>query len=382
METTTKTRIKDLVTFIKTFDSEFNRKQGEDYVYPTSRDMFSWSILASGIEGTVYKASFKNHVLFPRTLAVKEIKLSTVQQTKKVSKKFITMTTNNLYKLFYSTDPFNKPCFTELISQTLVNQLILQKICPNFSFNYYWEHENNLIRTYNEFVNAGDFHLWAQQEHTYHEWCNALFQIMVGLVSIKRYFNMLHTDFHTKNILVYNVKKGGYWTYVINGFKYYLPNLGYQFLIHDFGFAWVPKKLTIDWHYSSTLHHLTKSGEHFYDISFFLREALTNTEFAVPNKVKTFINASFLPEEVNYIFAKTYYKLNANPTDASKYPNIKKTYNGLGTTLTDKLYQMFYTENGYNLSRRIKGQRIESYSLDKSFNKEKIPYNFRHFVTN
>lgn len=381
METTTKTRRKDLVQFVKHFDLEYNKEINGNYIYNKTTDMFSSTRIAAGIEGTVYESSFKHPSHFSKLVAIKEINLLKVQESKQIPKKILKMTTDNLYKLFYTAEDFNKPCFTELITQTIVNQLILQKICPNFSFNYYWEHDNTVIKTYNEFVNAGDFHQWARENHSYHEWCNALFQIMVGLLSLKRYFNMLHTDFHTRNILVYKVKKGGYWTYTINGFKYYLPNLGYQFLIHDFGFAWIPEKMTIDWHYSDTLKHVTNAGEHYYDISSLLRELFANKHFRLPKKFKEFVNSSFLPEELNYTLAKSYYKLYAKPADLSKYPDIKKSYNGAGTTLLDKIYQIFHNKDGYDLSRRIRGQRIESYSLDKTLDKSKLPRTFRRFVT-
>lgn len=380
MEPTTRTRLKDLIQFVKSFNEEFNKQIDEQYVYQTTKDMFNLKRLASGIEGTVFDASFKEPVLFHKKVAIKDVNLVS-QKNKQISKQIIKIESENLYQLFLSSASFNKPSLTELINHTLINQLVLQKICPNFSFNYYWEHHNFIIRTYNEFVNGGDFYDWAQKPHTYHEWCNALFQIMVGLTSIKRYFNMLHTDFHTKNILVYKIKKGGYWTYTINGFKYYLPNLGYQFLIHDFGFAWIPNKLTINWHYSNTLRHLTKSGENFYDIASLLREILSTKSFRVPTNFKQFIDTNFLPEDVNYTLSKSYYRLYAKPAQLAKYPNVTKTYNGSGMKLIDKIYQIFHhNPNGYDLSRRIKGPRIESYSLDKSFDKTKLPRSFRSFV--
>jgi hypothetical protein len=372
--TTTKNRIKKLLSFVKTFDSEYNRKEHDQYVYRQTSDMFLSRPIAKGIEGSIYHTTFKDPTHFPYDVATKIINLCDMQETKNISKSIIKMTPDKLYKLFLSTSSVNQPCFTEIISSTLVNQLILQKICPNFTFNYYWEYDNSVMKVYNEFANGGDFHKWAQEEHSYDEWCNALFQIMVGLSSLKKYYNLLHTDLHTSNILVYKGKKGGYWTYTINGFKYYLPNLGYQFCIHDFGFAWIPQKMTIDWHYRDTLRHITKSGEHFYDIAHLLMQIFDTKTYKIPNQFKQFVDSYFLPEELNYTLAKTYYK------HILQKQSIKTSYQGSGVTMVDKIYQLFHTSDRYDLSKRIRGNRIESYSLDKPLDKNKLPRVFRKFV--
>lgn len=378
---TTKTRIKDILSFVKNFDSEYNKQDYDgQYVYNKTSDMFSTNPLAKGLEGSVFQGQFKNPLYFPHYIAIKEINLRAIQSSKQISKNMFKMTSEHLYKLFLSRSSSNKPAFTEIITQTLANQLVIQKICPNFSFNYYWEYDNTVMRTFNEFVNSGDFHKWAKEEHSYDEWCNALFQIMVGILSLKRYYNMSHTDLHTGNILVSKIKKGGYWTYTINGFKYYLPNLGYQFYIHDFGFAWIPNKMTIDWHYSDTLKYVTKIGQHFYDIAHLLMEIQRSKKFKVPKQFKEFVNTSFLPEEVNYTLSRSYYKKNTTSSELSKYPYIKKSYAGSGLTMLDKMYQIFHNQNGYDLSRKIKGVRIESYSLDKPLDKKKLPRTFRAFV--
>jgi hypothetical protein len=39
-----------------------------------------------------------------------------------------------------------------------------------------------------------------------------------------------------------------------------------MFIIIDFGFAYIPKKLKIDWMYSQDFKYLTKNGHELYDI--------------------------------------------------------------------------------------------------------------------
>lgn len=378
MEVTTKARKRRLLEFIKAFEEEWNTKDDNDYVYSNTRGMFTATRISSGIEGSVLAGTFISPV-FNTTLAIKEVSLDNIQDNKQILQSTIDLSPNKLYNLFLSDKSHNQSAFTELISQTLINQLILQKVCPNFSFNYYWEYVPPVIRSYNEYVAYGDFHKWAQEKHSYDMWCNALFQIMVGLLSLKRYFNMLHTDFHSKNILVNKVKPGGYWTYIIDGFKYYLPNLGFQFLIHDFGFCWIPDKLYIKWHYSDTLKYMTKSGLHYYDLATVLRQILETKRFKLPPKFRQFINQHFFPEELNYTLSKAYYKINSTAEDTQKYPNITTSYQGTGTTLGDKIYQIFHNQ-GYPLTQRIKGTRLESYSLDRELDKSKLPRNLRSLV--
>ena len=45
------------------------------------------------------------------------------------------------------------------------------------------------------------------------------------------------------------VKPGGYWTYILEGKKYYLPNLGFVVLLNDFGFSLIPNKLYLTWYH-------------------------------------------------------------------------------------------------------------------------------------
>lgn len=70
-----------------------------------------------------------------------------------------------------------------------------------------------------------------------HVWENCLFQIGAALHAIHHHLWLTHMDCRRANILVYKVPKGGYWKYTILGQDYYLPNLGYLFVLADFGLA-------------------------------------------------------------------------------------------------------------------------------------------------
>ena len=64
-----------------------------------------------------------------------------------------------------------------------------------------------------------------------------LFQIMAGLYSLQKEFQIVNNDLKSGNVLVYKVKAGGYFNYNIDGIDYYIPNFGWMFVINDFGLS-------------------------------------------------------------------------------------------------------------------------------------------------
>jgi len=156
----------------------------------------------------------------------------------------------------YINDPFSDKAlkhsaYIEYASGILINQLISQRVCPNFVYSYNWKIKRRQGTCddiypykslhYNEFINnAQTYSEWADTQHSLEEFDNAYFQITVGLYALQTYFNMKHLDLHSDNIMVRRVTPGGYWKYTINGENYHVPNLGYIFYINDYGHAWVP----------------------------------------------------------------------------------------------------------------------------------------------
>lgn len=389
---TTSKRKGNLEDFMKNFTKEFNLtyKNGK-FRYRKEIDMFKKKRLSSGVEGVVYLSNFKNKEYFKNQIVIKVVNLLNIKETKDVKKSTINMTPSKLYDLFLTNKAFKDPSLIELISQTLVNQLIFQNICPNYTLNYYWEYESSKnLNSYNEYINSGDFDEWAKESHTDLEWFNALFQIMAGLYALKKYFNMLHTDFHTKNILVHKVKRGGYWKYIIDNKTYYVPNLGYIFIINDFGFAWVPDHIYMKWYYKQRLRYITKAGQQFYDLSIFLKSILDSKSYKLPYHFLQVISKLFKKEEVVYIITKNYYGKyydKSNPKYIS-YPDIDINYNGVNTNIGNKIDEIFYKKYKYNTivdfnySKKINDNCIETYSLDKKFDKSKLPSAYKNLVTN
>jgi len=383
------TRKTAYIRFMKDLYKHMQLRDNDDFVYPTIETTIETTLLATGAEGKVYLAIFKRPRYMYDSVVIKEINLTKIRNKKNISQLVLNSSPDNLYRLFLSEHGFNKPSFTEIICQTLTNQLVFQHICPHFSLNFYWDfvHKNQelILYTINEYANFQDFHQWARKQHSFQEWLNALFQIMVGLSCLNRYFDMIHSDFHTGNILVQKVPPGGYWVYTIDNFKYYLPNLGFVLLIHDFGFAWIPNKLIpVDFHCKETLRYITRYGRHYYDLQCIIEFLFdSGYKYKVPEAFRKLINTQFPDDELEYVLSRRYYQ--RYPDHYSEiltwYPNIKTDYKGTGTTLADKIYQIFYNNEATTLRHKpINGLKIENYSLDKAFNKDKLPINLRRLL--
>lgn len=66
---------------------------------------------------------------------------------------------------------------------------------------------------------------------------SAFFQILAGISAIQYFGQIMNFDVKKENILVYDVKPGGYWRYQIRGVDFYVPNYGKMFVLNDFGIS-------------------------------------------------------------------------------------------------------------------------------------------------
>lgn len=394
MEWSISSRISNYNNFIKRLEEMYTlkNKKTNEYIYKDFSNMFIKKELASGVEGVVYKALFKKHKGKNNQFVIKKINLRSIKSDKGITKKELNLTPDQLYTLFYTNKSFKKPSLIEIISLTLTNQLVFQNICPHFVINYYWDYQNKVVSLYNEYINY-TFESWCEQKHNNQVWFNALFQIMYALASIKRIFNMLHTDLHIGNILVQKIKKGGYWIYKLDNVDYYLPNLGYVFIISDFGFSWIPNKLFIPWYYKDRLQYITKNGQQFYDLNDII-DSIKQIK-TIPDYFASELDRLFDRKELLVVTSKYYQnfilnlQLNYYEINNIDYPtNIDKSYSGLKNTIADKIYDIFYvgnftTKKGLNThditySYIIENSvLIDTYSLDKQFNHSKLSPNFQ-----
>jgi hypothetical protein len=91
------------------------------------------------------------------------------------------------------------------------------------------------IIMFNELL-LGDLknYLYNIAKNDYNLWLNAIEQIYMCLASFHS-LGLNHNDSHYGNFLYKVIEKGGYFHYKINGDDYYIPNLGYVWVIWDFG---------------------------------------------------------------------------------------------------------------------------------------------------
>ena len=66
---------------------------------------------------------------------------------------------------------------------------------------------------------------------------NALVQNIIAILSFHSVTNHYHNDTHAGNFLYHKIKKGGYFHYKILNEDYYIENLGYLWVIWDYGMA-------------------------------------------------------------------------------------------------------------------------------------------------
>lgn len=406
MNFTTIRRKESYSQFMETFSKQWDTRSGTGFKWQKTEDMFKREEINRGVEGIVYKISFKelrenkeNNLIRNKRFVLKQINLKMIMQSKNISEKILNSTPDELYKKFITKSAFNDPIFTELIASTLINQLVFGGICPNFTVNYHWDYNDcKELSVYNEFINGGDFHSWAEEYdgHTEEEWLNALFQVMIGLIALKRYFNMTHADFHTGNILIQRVPKGGYWEYKLNDNTYYLPNLGFQVLLHDFGFAWIPNKLYINWYYDDYLSEITELGKEFYDISQFIESI--RYDYDLPKTFVTKLKRWFPKSITEYNYTKKHYenqlkqmeqyesedeeKIQKLQKFLKTYPDIKKDWRGeKSITLIDKFEEIFASKRSeFLIDRSDNHKLIEIYDLNQRFDKSKIHSIFKQLI--
>jgi hypothetical protein len=98
---------------------------------------------------------------------------------------------------------------------------------------------------------------------------NTITQIMISIMFFNKYAKAFHRDGHTGNFLYHKINPGGYFHYVINGIDYYIENLGYLWIIWDFGlivqFSNNNNIFSINYDYIKTLSSINKHLKKLYN---------------------------------------------------------------------------------------------------------------------
>ncbi len=123
----------------------------------------------------------------------------------------------------------------------VIKPMILRKICPNLpilmGFRMCVNDGVPNIMTVSELASGNLTNFLKELRADEKLLMNCLFQVMAGIHATQQHAQMLNFDVKKENILVYKINPGGYYEYKIMGKKYHIPNLGYIFVVNDFGLS-------------------------------------------------------------------------------------------------------------------------------------------------
>lgn len=154
----------------------------------------------------------------------------------KTSLKFVESNHNEIkYKNFLNSKFKN---WNELIILRHCTKYVIDGLTQNLLINYSFKvcPKIKYILLYNELADC-DFEKWICEERNELEWKSFLFQFWCTLYLLQKKLKLVHNDLRLPNILFIKIKSGGYWKYEIDDDEYFVPNMGYVFIIWDFGSA-------------------------------------------------------------------------------------------------------------------------------------------------
>jgi len=209
-----------------------------------------------------------------------------------------------LFKYVIKISPISYKTFTEIKINEIVSNAVIKNLCPHFpiSYGYALCMKNNLSnssyikskesqnsqekpefflnkKNYYIYLNelaSGDlktFNLNITLNKNKQILDNKIAQIYLSLMFFYKETGCYHCDAYDKNFLYHKIKKGGYYHYNIFNQDYYLPNLGYLWIIWDYEHAKSLSepisnhkiKLTIDYDFYTITNYLI-SNYNIYDI--------------------------------------------------------------------------------------------------------------------
>ena len=165
---------------------------------------------------------------------------------------YLTTTKFNNKKFATKLTLANDYNYNEILISSNLSKISLRNLSPHFLLVYksfYCNNnntdkkipelikKNNYYIIVNELIN-GNFKQYLDLNLSYEYILNAFQQILISILSF-HYFTkgIYHSDCHYKNFLFVKIKSGGYFHYKIFGNNYYIKNMGYLWLIWDFGLA-------------------------------------------------------------------------------------------------------------------------------------------------
>jgi hypothetical protein len=141
----------------------------------------------------------------------------------------------------------------------LINDLIDDKTCPNFTYTYaiffcdkcaLQSPSEDTARATTTTITYCSETVMERFDYAVDKLTNMadgvilsiLFQLFFALSSIQLKYGMFHSNIKKENILIKTIPSGGYWKYNLDGKSYYVPNYGYIAALNDCGnsFSYMP----------------------------------------------------------------------------------------------------------------------------------------------
>ena len=124
----------------------------------------------------------------------------------------------------------NNPDDYSIVKDKHKNKIINKQYYPDII-----NKNKSLLIQINELA-SGDLHSLLKQP-IQKDVLNYMTQIFISIMFFHYYTKSHHNDAHSGNFLYHKIKPGGYFHYNIYGKDYYLENIGYLWVIWDFGLA-------------------------------------------------------------------------------------------------------------------------------------------------
>jgi len=158
------------------------------------------------------------------------------------------------YRFAIKLLPINTSNKKEITISNNLSELTLKNECPHFAIIFKTLICNNppisdidnypdLIKTSKYYIilselASGDFKTFIiKNADNYKIIKNAIQQILISILFFHKKTNFIHDDCHWGNFLYHKIKPGGFIKYTIFGETIYIENLGYLWIIWDYGLA-------------------------------------------------------------------------------------------------------------------------------------------------
>lgn len=169
-------------------------------------------------------------------------------------------------------------------------------------------------------------------------WYNIYFQIIVSIYILQKNFQIIHNDLHWENILVSEIKSGGYWVYMIDGISYYLPNIGIIIKITDFGKCESITKFKTNKKDITNLNSITITNLSIYELNKIIDVHRISNIYNWIAKLDS-VNRIDIPNEFYYLL-KIIKNNKFGPDQIIRQYMMIYLNDNIGNTCTDKKYMI------------------------------------------